>query len=181
MKSHYCCWEQDGPPACGQDLASHKQCCLCENKPLSTNNIQGWSDRFDSVFPKLSWYTQGFTDGWMCNPQNPNKNGEATELVIAQQMENHRNAIKSFIASEIQKAEVRVLEEVDKQVMSDFPTAFHVMAFTDPEQHHEKCSYRQMTRAVFCDCAAEKAFIATIDYIKSILFLINPSTNQSGE
>lgn len=29
-KSHYCCWEQKQPPACGQELATHKQCCLCE-------------------------------------------------------------------------------------------------------------------------------------------------------
>ena len=28
--SHYHCWNQDQPPACGQKLENHKQCCLCD-------------------------------------------------------------------------------------------------------------------------------------------------------
>ena len=27
--SHYHCWSQNQPPACGQKLEDHKQCCLC--------------------------------------------------------------------------------------------------------------------------------------------------------
>jgi len=28
--SHYHCWDQDQPPACGISLENHKQCCLCD-------------------------------------------------------------------------------------------------------------------------------------------------------
>jgi len=28
--SHYHCWKQSQPPACGQTLENHKQCCLCD-------------------------------------------------------------------------------------------------------------------------------------------------------
>lgn len=37
--SHYHCWHQDQPPACGIPLEKHKQCCLCDsplpNKPTT--------------------------------------------------------------------------------------------------------------------------------------------------
>ena len=28
--SHYHCWNQKQPSACGQPLKDHKQCCLCD-------------------------------------------------------------------------------------------------------------------------------------------------------
>jgi hypothetical protein len=46
---------------------------------------------------------------------------------------------------------------------TDFPTAWAVMRATDPQQHHERCSYRQTNGGVLCDCAASKAFIATVE------------------
>lgn len=30
--SHSHCWQQGLKPACGQSLASHKQCCLCDGR-----------------------------------------------------------------------------------------------------------------------------------------------------
>lgn len=30
LNSHYHCWDQDQPPACGVKLEDHKQCCLCD-------------------------------------------------------------------------------------------------------------------------------------------------------
>lgn len=47
-------------------------------------------------------------------------------------------------------------------LQSDFPTAWEVMRKTKPNQHHERCSYRQSNGGVLCDCAAEKVFIETV-------------------
>ena len=30
--SHYHCWHQEQPPACGIPLENHKQCCLCDKE-----------------------------------------------------------------------------------------------------------------------------------------------------
>lgn len=48
------------------------------------------------------------------------------------------------------------------KLQTDFPTAWAVMRKTDPQQHHERCSYRQTNGGVLCDCAAQAAFIATV-------------------
>lgn len=50
-------------------------------------------------------------------------------------------------------------------IISDFPLAWDAMRRTDPQQHHEKCSYRQTNGAILCDCAAEKVLIAVVDLI----------------
>lgn len=52
MKSHYHCWEQKQPPACGLK-GEHKRCCLCEETNPS-NEIKTVEDvvrEFESVFP----------------------------------------------------------------------------------------------------------------------------------
>lgn len=45
----------------------------------------------------------------------------------------------------------------------DFPAAWRIFAATDPQQHHEKCSYRTENRALICDCAAMHAAGAAWD------------------
>lgn len=37
-KSHFCCWEQKQPPACG--LKEHTRCCLCENTKHREWNVE---------------------------------------------------------------------------------------------------------------------------------------------
>jgi hypothetical protein len=36
--SHYHCWDQSKPPACGQKLEDHKQCCLCDTPTPTTDS-----------------------------------------------------------------------------------------------------------------------------------------------
>jgi hypothetical protein len=45
----------------------------------------------------------------------------------------------------------------------DFPAGWQIFATTDPEQHHEECSYRVTDRALICDCAALHAAGAAWD------------------
>jgi len=45
----------------------------------------------------------------------------------------------------------------------DFPTAWRIFAATNPQQHHENCSYRTQDRALICDCAAATAAAAAWD------------------
>lgn len=35
--SHTHCWDQNEPPACGQPIENHTQCCLCDCKPILRN------------------------------------------------------------------------------------------------------------------------------------------------
>jgi hypothetical protein len=45
----------------------------------------------------------------------------------------------------------------------DFPSGWAIFAKTDPQQHHERCSYRTENRAMICDCAALAAAGAAWD------------------
>lgn len=44
--------------------------------------------------------------------------------------------------------------KTDVQAVFDFPTGWASLEPTNPEHHHERCSYRQANRGLLCDCAA---------------------------
>lgn len=48
-------------------------------------------------------------------------------------------------------------------VILDYPTAWRIVKQTKPEHHHEKCSFRQSTGGVLCDCAVVDAIRATLN------------------
>ena len=48
-------------------------------------------------------------------------------------------------------------------IQGDFPTAWEIIRKTNPEHHHEKCSYRQTAGGMLCDCAAIVSFCETIE------------------
>lgn len=49
--SHYHCWDQDQPPACGIPLEKHEQCCLCDLKKeasFTEKTLKEFRERFVS-------------------------------------------------------------------------------------------------------------------------------------
>lgn len=66
--SHYHCWDQDQPPACGIPIEKHEQCCLCDLKPAphvkesSEKNFYQTRVSDVQIGPKLEWEQPSFTD-----------------------------------------------------------------------------------------------------------------------
>lgn len=91
--SHYHCWHQEQPPACGIPLENHKQCCLCDKEYTPQKKDTSWEERFDAKFP-ISRHTSDIYP---------------------------RNELKDFITKELQKAKEdtisSVIEEIDKHYL----------------------------------------------------------------
>lgn len=42
--------------------------------------------------------------------------------------------------------------QIDPRVIMDYPTAWEFVRNTNPQNHHEKCSWRTENGALLCDC-----------------------------
>lgn len=66
--SHYHCWHQDQPPACGIPLEKHTQCCLCDTPFQEEKTTTEWEKEFEKLMPKTSGETMSY--GQFCAVRN---------------------------------------------------------------------------------------------------------------
>lgn len=96
--SHYHCWHQEQPSACGIPLEDHKQCCLCDKEYTPQKKDTSWEERFDekyfSVYEKYPEYK------------------ESHSILL--------NDIKDFITKEIQKAKEDTIKEVIEKIDKNY-------------------------------------------------------------
>jgi hypothetical protein len=65
-----------------------------------------------------------------------------------------RHQVQMLAAAGVLVADVADAAPEVSSIIFDFPTGWASLAASNPEQHHERCSYRTENRALLCDCAA---------------------------
>lgn len=70
-KSHYHCWNQTRPSACGIPLAKHTQCCLCDTKYDPTPSHHTWEKELKNMSVKV--YPNQLPHGVYGDLHDPNK------------------------------------------------------------------------------------------------------------
>lgn len=89
--SHYHCWNQTQPSACGIKLENHKQCCLCEKLvPKETNMINKFLEQQEKEFI-YNWRRGRFDSDFSDNIE--------LERILFW----HKNSIKQLLQAEVEE------------------------------------------------------------------------------
>lgn len=113
--SHFHCWKQKQPSACGIPLEKHEQCCLCDLKVPTTPD---WESRFDEEFRAVSDSGHAFVGRY------GGKNG----AILPVEMEEIKELIRTLVAEAEENERQSIIDLADEVALKKHASPAHALS-----------------------------------------------------